>query len=483
MISNFDCKSAAGWQKCADMNGVMEGSLRGSKGQGTTNPVFVVGVLRSGTSLLYSLLNQHPQMSFMYECDAWNFPQLLSGPRFRGNWLERQEFYNQALSRHRLIFGNSLRGLENVRSPDDLYEAYSQGKDAVLWGEKSPLYCCRLQQLFARSPRSPFVLIWRDPLEVYRSVLQAGHTSRFFRRPGMLNRVIIYHESMVAQAAAMEKAGARVHHVTYAELIDNTAKVCEGICEFLGVPFDEQMLNLKAADLSPVYKAAQHEHLRRGVIQRQQFSDAVVAPKIVAKLGRFRNRWSRLNPVGYPPKEAAGETGEPSFFEQLRHRAAGNLLCTWDSTKRVLFEFLPLEWLRTYRETVQWFLSARHELAEPKKSWREQIAAHWVTMVVCYLMIAVLGVLDSVNPHLSLLPFYMMPCAFLALTINWRWGTVAALITACIGPALLRQVEESFAQVEVVLWNSCMRFLLLEFGVVVLDRIRREFAFRKKENV
>src|SRR3954467_7177657 len=127
---------------------VSEGLLSGkSKDMGLANPVFVVGVLRSGTSLLYSLLNQHPQMAFMYECDVWNFPELLSGPRFRGNWLERQEFYNQALSRHRLVFGNNLRGLEGVRTPKDLYQVFGQGKGATLWGEKSPFYCCRLKRL------------------------------------------------------------------------------------------------------------------------------------------------------------------------------------------------------------------------------------------------------------------------------------------------------------------------------------------------
>ena len=128
-----------------------EGHLAKGNGMGLMNPVFVVGVFRSGTSLLYSLLNQHPQMAFMYECDALNFPELLSGPRFRGNWLERQEFYNQALSRHRLIYGNSLRGLEKIRTPEDLYKVYGQGKDAILWGEKSPFYCSHLDRIAKRN--------------------------------------------------------------------------------------------------------------------------------------------------------------------------------------------------------------------------------------------------------------------------------------------------------------------------------------------
>jgi hypothetical protein len=32
-----------------------------------TGPLFVLGMWRSGTSLLYALLNQHPQIALMYE--------------------------------------------------------------------------------------------------------------------------------------------------------------------------------------------------------------------------------------------------------------------------------------------------------------------------------------------------------------------------------------------------------------------------------
>ena len=146
-----------------------------------TNPVFVVGVLRSGTSLLYALLNLHPQIALMFECDVWDFPEAFCGIRFRRNWLLRQDFYNQALSRHRLTFGGSLRGLENVHTPEDLYRVYSQGKDKPLFGEKSPFYCARLGSLSRRYPGSRFILLWREPIEIYRSVVRAGTKERFFR--------------------------------------------------------------------------------------------------------------------------------------------------------------------------------------------------------------------------------------------------------------------------------------------------------------
>lgn len=88
------------------------------------NPVFVVGVFRSGTSLLCSLLNQNPKIALMFECDVWNFPRPLLKARFRGNWAERIEFYNQALSRHQLVSEDDYSALETIRAPLDLYCAF-----------------------------------------------------------------------------------------------------------------------------------------------------------------------------------------------------------------------------------------------------------------------------------------------------------------------------------------------------------------------
>ena len=103
------------------------------------NPVFVVGIVRSGTSLLYSLLNQHPEIALMFECSVWDFPEALAFVRFRHDWLARQEFFNRALSRHRLVYGGSLRGLENVRTPEELLSLYDA--DPNRWRETVLMYC------------------------------------------------------------------------------------------------------------------------------------------------------------------------------------------------------------------------------------------------------------------------------------------------------------------------------------------------------
>ena len=204
----------------------------------------------------------------------------------RSNWAERIEFFNQALSRHRLIKPKETRKLDKIRTPLDLYRAFGEKKGASLSGEKSPFYCDRLAQLHRQYPSAFFIFVWRNPVEIYRSVLKAGQTSRFFGKPGMLSRMIYQQEQAIRQAARIEAKGARIFRLDYADLVDQTEKVCSEITAFLGVPYDARMLQLNKADLSAIYKAPHHAYLRRGVIERQKYAEELVPPRIAQKLER-----------------------------------------------------------------------------------------------------------------------------------------------------------------------------------------------------
>src|SRR5579863_7407788 len=65
-------------------------------------PLFVSGVWRSGTSLLYALLNQHPDIRLFYEGDLPVLWPMFHVGYSRKNWLERWEYWNAAVSRHGL---------------------------------------------------------------------------------------------------------------------------------------------------------------------------------------------------------------------------------------------------------------------------------------------------------------------------------------------------------------------------------------------
>src|SRR6266478_1433812 len=70
--------------------------------QMSAGPLFVVGMWRSGTSLLYALLNQHPQIGLMYESDLPLLSSLFLLRRRSSWWLNKVDSWNGALTRHKI---------------------------------------------------------------------------------------------------------------------------------------------------------------------------------------------------------------------------------------------------------------------------------------------------------------------------------------------------------------------------------------------
>jgi hypothetical protein len=350
----------------------------------------------------------------------------------------------------------------------------SQGKGAACFGEKSPVYCARLRQLARRFPDARFILLWRDPLEMYRSVARAGRGAHYFRGNDWLPHLIYQQEEMVQQAVDLKRAGFRVHNVTYSDLVDKTEEAGRGLCEFLGIEFDAKMVELSTADFSAIDLAPHHDHLRRGIIERREFPTEVVDARIVEKLQRFQARWIRLRSECFGATHALSAHPEPTLAERLYYKVTGNLLWTTHNVKRALFEFLPLPWLRTYRELRDWFLAKQLEASSTRLPFRRQFSENWVTVLASYAVLANVAVLDYLTgPHVSVGPFYLIPCAALATVMNRRWGTCAAVIAA-VTWSLIHSLERNRAPDGVALWNCLMHFVLLEIVVLLLSRIRIE---------
>jgi hypothetical protein len=419
----------------------------------------------------------------MYECDIWNFPRGLLSFRFKRNWVERIEFYNQTLSRHKIVTGKDLSTLRDIHRPEDLYKAFGTQKNADVSGEKSPFYCSRLIRLHKLYPDAAFILVSRDPIEVYRSVVKAGQTSRFFGKSGMLSRMIFHQEELIRQSKIIDKLGARVFQVDYAGIVDKTEVKSRELCAFLKVPFDPKMLELNKADLSAIYKAPHHAYLRKGIIARQQYGENLLSRKTVAKLERYRNRWSRLQSQSLPSAEKAAPSGpEPGIFESAFHNVAGRLLTVYDSTVRAGFEFMPIPWLRVYRLLKTWIVNPPSGDLDEPTSVLKDFTNHWHTIVTAGVLLASIAAIHyHSNPHLLFLLFYGIPCALLALVVNYRWATLFAFASAAIGPMIQYEGDADYRSVGVYAWNFVSRFILLEFMILTLGRIRMESSKSGKD--
>ena len=201
----------------------------------------------------------------------------------------------------------------------------------------------------------------------------------------------------------------------------------------------------------------------------------MLRPKIVAKLERFHARWARLTQGWFARKAPATVSPEPSFPERFFHKTAGAALFKLHQMKRLLFEFLPLPWLRMYRQTKAWFLLKTPASARPRTSLRKCFAEHWATIVASFGVLGLIGLAHYLsNPHILFIPFYLIPCAVLTLILDRRWGIAAAAVACVIGPLVQFFGDADYAHPIVLAWNSTMRFLLYCVVVWLLDRVRGE---------
>jgi hypothetical protein len=233
-----------------------------TRANGALNPfVFIVGCLRSGTTLLRRMVDAHPRLAIIHETQ-WV-------PR----WFERrvglttEGFVTRELISRLLEFPRfaelriSRRDLERLTEIGDepvpysafvsgVFDLYGEAQDKRLVGEKSPGYVRYLPTLHALWPRARFVHLIRDGRDVCASVLnwkKAGHN---------VGRHATWAEDPVSTAALWwewhvllgREAGSALgpnlyHEIRYEELVSEPEQTCEELCAFLDLPYDEAMIN------------------------------------------------------------------------------------------------------------------------------------------------------------------------------------------------------------------------------------------------
>ena len=110
-----------------------------------------------------------------------------------------------------------------------------------------------------------------------------------------------------------------------------------------------------------------------------------------------------------------------------------------------------------------------------RPSWRTEFSAHWPALLVAGLLLAIIGATQFYsNTHLMFLPFYVMACAFLTWKSGRRIGALGATVAAATAPLLMAAKETEFRDPAVVLWNTVMRFIILQLCVLFVDRIHKQ---------
>jgi len=347
-----------------------EQNLRQASAQMSQGPLFVVGMWRSGTSLLYALLNQHPQIGLMYESDLALLSPLFLLPRKSSSWIPKVDSWNGVLTRHKIdaaAIPENTVGLPNAFR--EVAQQYARKKGATIWGCKSPNYYDCMNQLADWFPDAKFIVIWRDPADVCRSIIRAAEKSPWFARPGMDLRALLGCRRMKEEADQLVRRGAAVHQLQYDDLVRDPVNTLTAICDFIGIPFDPKMNSLEDADRSAIYNGAHHSMVKSTAIVANRERPEVLPPDLKSKVERYVVFWRRQYAGKWPVNAAVSDGVLPaSLFERTADRVRHRLLRSFDLTVPVLYSLVPIPVWQKYRQ-----LKSRHQQLAAKPGESEAV--------------------------------------------------------------------------------------------------------------
>ncbi len=316
-------------------------------------PLFVVSMWRSGSSLLYALLNQHPQIALMYEAELPVLWPLFLKPDNRSNWPARWDFWNGGLTRHHVDTRKIPSNLCDLKSAfEAVFGEYARRKGATIWGDKSPNYYDCMNRLARMFPNARFIVVWRNPADTCRSMLRAAAAgSSYFQKRGMTLRAVLGYRRLKAEYDNLVASGVPVYPIDYEQLTCDPASVMPGICDFLGVPFDPKVSSLEGADRSALYGGEHHALLRGDKIVARSERPDNLPPSLKKKIARYIWLWREESGGAWPAFADAqdGDPGKPAIFDRLGDEIRYRCLRTFDLITACIYSFVPLLVLREYR--------------------------------------------------------------------------------------------------------------------------------------
>jgi Sulfotransferase family len=317
-----------------------------------SGPLFITGLWRSGSSLLYALLNKHPRVGLMYEADLTLLREAFWLPT-RRTWVQRWEAWNAAVSRHGFDAAPLQEAGRNFREAFEFtHKEHARRKGADIWGDKSPDLHDRMVPLAKDFPGARFIVVWRRPEGTIASMqAAAAKGARFFQKRGMTLRGLIGNAVLRRQCDRLIKLGVPLLEIDYEDLVADTDKVMRRVCAFLDIAFEPRVISLEGANRDSIHSGEHHSLLRGDKILSKPPATGL-PEKTQQKIHRHANHWSRWRDGRRPQPASTMDIATPAaglaerWGDYLLYRAFRGL----DASKRLAFCWMPLNFVIRHRE-------------------------------------------------------------------------------------------------------------------------------------
>jgi hypothetical protein len=217
---------------------------RAADEEGRAPAPFVVGVNRSGTTLLRMMLDAHPELTIPPETHF--VPELIevagdgaADPEaLLGTITSQREWGDFGLTEEELL--ERFRSFDPLTAGDALrsfYEAYAAKQGKPRWGEKTPIYVKSMRAIEGALPEARFVHVIRDGRDVALSIRDRA------TKDHPIDRIAHRWVRRITRARQQAKRLRHYKEIRYESLILDTEPTLREVLDFYELPWSDDVLD------------------------------------------------------------------------------------------------------------------------------------------------------------------------------------------------------------------------------------------------
>jgi hypothetical protein len=204
---------------------------------------FVVGVGRSGTTLLRMMLDAHPQLAIPPETQF--LPELLDaadrgarGPELTEAIASARNWDDFRLDREQLTerIGEDADATESLRS---FYGLYAERRGKPRWGDKTPKHATRMPRIAAVLDEARFVHLIRDGRDVALSRRRRGMGAA---KP-MAETAELWRRRIERARTQARRLRGRYLELRFEDLVADPEPALRSACDLIELEYDPAMLD------------------------------------------------------------------------------------------------------------------------------------------------------------------------------------------------------------------------------------------------
>ncbi|MGH8870239.1 MAG: sulfotransferase [Actinomycetes bacterium] len=312
-------------------------------------PVFVGACPRSGTTMLRTMLNSHPELAVPHETrflvDAW---------RRRARWGDLSEAHNRRRLARWVVRRKKSRVERLVDDPKQLvdrmvaapptlgsvlaagFALYAEGHDKPRWGDKRPSYVMNMDAVFRMFPDAQFINVVRDPRAAVASIRKIG-----WYRDGLEAGAAIWEQSVrCADIWRRRLAPDQFLEIQYEKLVADPRGTLEEIVAFLGLDPAGIDPMLQFHETTDIHSATMHPLVAKPVTtEALRTWDDTLDPGEVAFIENALARPMRR--YGYTPDRPGVQVPAElsSGFRDRRRRMTRQRRRTWMAERQLKLKY------------------------------------------------------------------------------------------------------------------------------------------------